>query len=63
MPLKTLLDNTFRFAKKKLFLNTAPQEGLLKFILRFSNAVELEKEKIHPIEAFIQFARYSRTGP
>ncbi|XP_050523905.1 uncharacterized protein LOC126895752 [Daktulosphaira vitifoliae] len=63
MPLKTLLDNTFRFAKKKLFLNIAPQEGLWNFILRFNNVMELEKEKIHPIEAFIQFARYSRTGP
>lgn len=62
MPLRTLLDNTFFFAKHKLFFNSTPDLGLWGFILRFNNTLELEKSKIHPIESFLEYVRYSRTS-
>lgn len=60
MPLRTLLDNTFFFAKKKLFHNSTPDVGLWEYILRFNNTVELKKSKIHPIEPFLEYVKYSR---
>lgn len=60
MPLRKLLDNTFFFAKQKLFCNTTPDVGLWEFILRFNNIAELKKSKIHPIEPFLAYVKYSR---
>jgi len=62
MPLKTLLENTFFFAKQRLFCNSTPDAGLWEFILRFNNTIQLKKSRIHPIESFIEYVRYSRTS-
>lgn len=62
MPLKALLENTFFFAKQRLFYNSTPDVGLWVYISRFNNAHELKKSKIHPIESFIEYVRYSRTS-
>jgi len=62
MPLKILLEKTFYFAKQKLFCNSTPDIGLWEFILRFSNTIELRKSRIHPIEPYIEFVKYSRTS-
>lgn len=61
MPLRDLLDNTFSFAKHKLFANATPDIGLWEFILRFNNTVQLRKHHIHPIESYIEYVKYSRT--
>lgn len=62
MPLKTLLEKTFHFAKQKLFHNSTPYVGLWEFILRFNNSVQLQKSQIHPIESYIEYVKYSRTS-
>ncbi|XP_050423592.1 uncharacterized protein LOC126835217 [Adelges cooleyi] len=63
MPLRSLLECTFNLSKRKLFINRPPHDVLWHYILRFNDIKDLEKEQIHPIESFIQYARYSRTGP
>lgn len=61
MPLRALLDNTLFFAKQKLFWNSTPHDGLWEFILRFNNSTFVKKSRIHPIESYIEFVKYSRT--
>lgn len=61
MPLRALLENTFLFAKRRLFCNSTPNEGLWEYILRFNNVVQLQKSRIHPIESYIEYVKYSRT--
>ncbi|XP_029348648.1 60 kDa SS-A/Ro ribonucleoprotein-like [Acyrthosiphon pisum] len=60
-PLEKLLENTFFFAKNKLFHNSTPDVGLREYILRFNNTILLKTSQIHPIEPFIQYAKYART--
>lgn len=62
MPLATLLDNTFRFAKRRFFIDVSSteMEGIWAFISRFSNKIELKNSGIHPIEPFLQYIKYSR---
>lgn len=62
MPLTTILDKTFLFAKQRLFCNSTPYTGLLEYISRFSHEQNLKESKIHPIESFIQYVKYSRTS-
>jgi len=62
MPLKTLLEKTFYLAKQRLFYNSSPDVGLWEYILRFNNLVQLEKSRIHPIESYIEYVKYSRTS-
>uniref|UniRef100_A0A2H8U049 SS-A/Ro ribonucleoprotein n=1 Tax=Melanaphis sacchari TaxID=742174 RepID=A0A2H8U049_9HEMI len=62
LPLKTILDNTFFFAKNRLFCNSSSDVGLWEYILRFNNTNLLKKSKIHPIEPYIEYAKYSRTA-
>jgi len=62
LPLKTILENTFFFAKNRLFRNVTPDVGLWEYILRFNNTTLLKKSQIHPIEPFIQYVKYSRTS-
>jgi hypothetical protein len=62
LPLRILLDNTFFFARKRLFKNSTPDTGLWEFILRFNNPHEVKKWRIHPIESYLAYVRYSRTS-
>lgn len=61
MSLRELLNNIFYFSKQRLFHNSTPDLGLWEFILRFNNAFLLKKSRIHPIESFIEYVKYSRT--
>ncbi|XP_029345221.1 60 kDa SS-A/Ro ribonucleoprotein isoform X2 [Acyrthosiphon pisum] len=61
LPLEKLLENTFFFAKNRLFNNSTPDVGLWEYILRFNNSILLKTSQIHPIEPFIQYAKYART--
>lgn len=62
MPLATLLDKTYSFAKLRLFCNSTPHTGLREYILRFSHVQKLKESKIHPIESFLEYVKYSRTS-
>jgi hypothetical protein len=62
LPLKTILENTFFFAKNRLFCNSSSEVGLWEYILRFNNRTLLKKSQIHPIESFIEYVKYSRTA-
>lgn len=62
LPLKTILDNTFFYAKHRVFCNLTPDVGLWEYISRFNNTVLLRKSQIHPIESFIQYVKYARTS-
>ncbi|VVC29540.1 TROVE domain [Cinara cedri] len=61
MPLKMVLDHTFPFSKARLFQNNTLYNGVDAYILRFNDTLELNQSGIHPIEPFIEYARYSRT--
>ncbi|VVC28670.1 Hypothetical protein CINCED_3A009897 [Cinara cedri] len=60
MPLSILLDNTCYFAKQRLFRNSTPHKGLKEYISRFNNPYLLKESKIHPIESFVEYVKYSR---
>lgn len=62
LSLKKMLENTFFFAKNRLFCNSKSNVGLWEYILRFNNSSLLKKSQIHPIEPFIQYAKYARTS-
>ncbi|VVC32718.1 TROVE domain [Cinara cedri] len=60
MPLITLLNKTYSFAKLRLFHNSTPHTGLTEYISRFTNTQELKESRIHPIESFVEYVKYSR---
>lgn len=62
MPLRMVLDQTFYFSKIKFFQNNTFHNGVGAYILRFNDTLELKESKIHPIESFIEFAKYTRTS-
>jgi len=62
LSLEKILENTFFFAKNRLFRNSTPDVGLWEYILRFNNTSLLKKSQIHPIESFIEYAKYARTS-
>lgn len=62
MPLAILLDKTYTFAKLRLFRNSTPYAGLREYISRFNHLQKLKESKIHPIESFIEYVKYSRTS-
>lgn len=57
-----VLENTFFFSKNKVFQNNTLYNGVTAFILRFNDTLELRESQIHPIESFIEYARYTRTS-
>jgi len=62
LSLEKILENTFFFAKNRLFHNSTPDVGLWEYILRFNNTSLLKKSRIHPIEPYIEYAKYARTS-
>ncbi|XP_026819185.1 uncharacterized protein LOC113557842 [Rhopalosiphum maidis] len=62
LPLKTLLDNTYTFARHHLFQNETGNEGCMEFILRFNNYKAIQEAEIHPIQPYLEYLRYTRSG-
>lgn len=60
MPPRTVLDQTFNFAKQTFFGKKPDYFGLSTFKLRFHNDLELKYHNIHPFEPYLQFAKYTR---
>lgn len=60
MPLRALLDNTLRFSRQKIFYPSSTRIGTWEYIARFSNSLHLQKSRIHPIESFVEYIKYSR---
>ncbi|XP_026819290.1 uncharacterized protein LOC113557950 [Rhopalosiphum maidis] len=63
LSLRTLLDNTYSFSQHCLFQNLMGNEGCIEFILRFNNHKALQESEIHPIESYLEYLRYVRSGP
>lgn len=62
MPLSSVLDKTFFFAKKNLFYNKSGYNDYWSYILRFRETLELQKSKIHPIQVYLEYLRQVNTG-
>ncbi|KAE9528516.1 hypothetical protein AGLY_012087 [Aphis glycines] len=63
LPLNILLDNTFSFSQHRLFHNLRGRIGCMEFIMRFNNIKEIQESEIHPFESYLEYLRYTKTGP
>lgn len=63
LPLNILLDNTFSFSQHRLFHNLMGSVGCMEFIMRFNNIQAIQESEIHPFEPYLEYLRYTKTGP